>query len=147
MNHLNILFFTCTLSNHLSFLSELSGAESMGLFWSMKSKPGRANRRLFKSDVMSPYKVSIKVLRGFFNFEDLPWQENEEYCLASHQLLRSYSKPGIKRVSIEEDGLYGTLFLPPGSNIQSHLGMISDFLISKTVREGNSKSINFLGLS
>ncbi|GFS08943.1 acyl-coenzyme A amino acid N-acyltransferase 1 [Elysia marginata] len=86
----------------------------MGLFWSMRSKPGGPNRRLFKSDVMSPYRVSIQVLSGFWNFEDLPWETSEGVCLASRQLLRSYCKPGVKRVILEEDGLYGTLFFPPG---------------------------------
>ncbi|RUS75155.1 hypothetical protein EGW08_017095 [Elysia chlorotica] len=90
-----------------------TGVEPMGLFWSMKSKPGGPDRRLYKKDVMSPYTVSIKVLEGFLNFSDL-WGDLDESCLAACQLFRTYSKPGVKRVVVEKDGLYGTLFFPPG---------------------------------
>ena len=88
----------------------------MGLFWSMKSKPGGQDRRLFKADVMSPYDVSIKVLNGFYNIDEMTWETKEGTCLASGQLFRSYTKSGVKRVVVEEDGVYGTLFLPPGNN-------------------------------
>ncbi|GFO21246.1 acyl-CoA amino acid n-acyltransferase 2 [Plakobranchus ocellatus] len=90
------------------------GVEPMGLFWSMLIRPKTSIRRLSKEDIMVPYDVTIDVLDGFYDFGDKLWSSGEIQCLTTGQLLRSYSKLGIKRIPVEEDGLHGLIFLPPG---------------------------------
>ncbi|GFO21240.1 acyl-CoA amino acid n-acyltransferase 2 [Plakobranchus ocellatus] len=88
--------------------------EPMGLFWSMLIRPETSIRRLVKEDVLAPYDVTIDVLDGFYNFGDKLWSSCEIQSLTTGQLFRSYSKLGVKRIPVEEDGLYGAIFLPPG---------------------------------
>ena len=86
------------------------GVEPMGLFWSMKpvARPDRDD--LFrKRDVITPLKVTLDVYGGHDQRE---FEERDKK--AGVTLLRSYMGPGVTRCYLEENGFYGTLFLPPG---------------------------------
>ncbi|KAG7454692.1 hypothetical protein MATL_G00262560 [Megalops atlanticus] len=86
------------------------GTEPMGLLWSMKPVPGsRTGLRLRKKDVRTPMVVQISVYRGHIShgFRETP-------ALACAVAERWYMAPGVRRVDIEEKGVRGTLFLPPG---------------------------------
>ncbi|CAL1530502.1 unnamed protein product [Lymnaea stagnalis] len=91
-----------------------TGLEPMGLFWSARTTPGVKPGRLLKTDVMSPYDVTIAVQDDFKEFDSLPWSENFP-CLTSCQLQRSYVLPGVQRFSINENGLQGTFYTPLGN--------------------------------
>lgn len=87
----------------------------MGLFWSMKYQNPKLPSRILKKDVTTPFDVRIAVHDGFLKFEDLPWSKDFS-CLSDHSLRRHYIAPGVRRIPVKEEGLYGTLFLPPGEN-------------------------------
>lgn len=85
----------------------------MGLFWSMKTTPGVKPGRLFKADVMVPYNVTVAVHDGFSEFDKLDWSSSIS-SLTSRDLQRSYAAPGVKKIPVNENGIYGSLFVPPG---------------------------------
>lgn len=101
------------LHNHK--LCFLTGQNPMGLFTSVLTTPGVKPGRLIKADVMTPYKVTVSVQEGFREFKDLPWSDKLQ-CVTSSVLLRSYAAPGVRRIPVSENGIYGTLFLPPGQS-------------------------------
>ncbi|KAF6735730.1 Acyl-coenzyme A thioesterase 2, mitochondrial [Oryzias melastigma] len=87
-----------------------SGCEPMGLFWSMQPAPGeREGLRLRKKCVESPYTVQISLLEGHVSPNQDPGKE-----LAAVTAERWYMSPGVKRQEIRQNGLVGTLFIPPG---------------------------------
>ncbi|XP_059165411.1 bile acid-CoA:amino acid N-acyltransferase-like [Physella acuta] len=90
-----------------------SGLNPMGLFTSASTTPGIKPGRLIKSDVMTPYEVTLAVHDGFIKFNQLSWSDQLP-CLVSCVLLRSYTAPGVRRFPVRENGIYGTLFVPPG---------------------------------
>jgi len=98
------------VSSQPSLGGSYTGVEPMGLFWSMK--PLTTSDRddlLRKRDVTTPLKVSLDVYGGHDQTE---LEERDKK--ASVTLLRSYMGPGVTRCYMEENGFYGTLFLPPG---------------------------------
>ena len=98
------------VSSQPSMGGSYSGLEPMGLFWSMKPlATGDRDDLLRKRDVTTPLKVTLEVYGGH---EQREFEERDKK--ASVTLLRSYMGPGVTRCYIEENGFYGTLFLPPG---------------------------------
>ena len=97
------------VSSQPSMGGSYSGLEPMGLFWSMKpvARPDRDD--LFrKREVTTPLKVTLDV----YGKHEREFEERAK--MISVTLLRSYMGPGVTRCYIEENGFYGTLFLPPG---------------------------------
>ncbi|XP_074533290.1 bile acid-CoA:amino acid N-acyltransferase-like [Halichoeres trimaculatus] len=86
------------------------GCEPMGLFWSLQPAPGeREGLRLRKTNVETPYVVHVSLLEG--HVSPSKGQSTE---LAEVSAERWYMAPGVQRVQIRQDGVVGTLFLPPG---------------------------------
>uniref|UniRef100_A0A3P9HRG1 Uncharacterized protein n=1 Tax=Oryzias latipes TaxID=8090 RepID=A0A3P9HRG1_ORYLA len=101
---------TFDLNSDLSVGGSYSGCEPMGLFWSMQPAPGeRDGLRLRKKCVESPYTVHISLLEGHVSPNQEPVKE-----LAAVTAERWYMAPGVKRQEIRQNGLVGTLFIPPG---------------------------------
>lgn len=68
--------------------------------------------RLRKKNVMTPYVVNIHLLEGHISPS-----EGQSTEVASVTAERWYIAPGVRRIDIRENGLVGTLFLPPGEQI------------------------------
>ncbi|KAJ8245533.1 hypothetical protein GJAV_G00271750 [Gymnothorax javanicus] len=86
------------------------GTEPMALLWSMTPVPGsRKGLRLRKKDVSVPMLVHISVYRGHIS-----QGFREVVPLACSVAERWYQAPGVRRVDVEERGVKGTFFLPPG---------------------------------
>lgn len=86
------------------------GLEPMGLIWSLTGvKTNKLGATLRKLDPEIPMKVTISVYSGFQTegFEDL-------VPIASVVVERWNIAPGVRIIEINEDGVNGTLFLPPG---------------------------------
>ncbi|XP_059181491.1 peroxisomal succinyl-coenzyme A thioesterase-like [Centropristis striata] len=97
-------------ADDLSFGGTYKGKEAMGLLWSMRPVPGsRDGLRLRKSDVCTPLLVNISVYSGHVT-EGF----REQTPLASSITERWYMAPGVQRIVIKEEGVKGTLFIPPG---------------------------------
>ncbi|KAM7367352.1 hypothetical protein PAMP_015259 [Pampus punctatissimus] len=99
-----------SVAEDLSFGGTYTGIEAMGLLWSMRPVPGsRKGLRLRKRDVCSPMLVNISVYSGHIaeGFRKQP-------PLASVLTERWYMAPGVRRVDVRENGIRGTLFIPPG---------------------------------
>ncbi|XP_028813581.1 acyl-CoA thioesterase 19 isoform X2 [Denticeps clupeoides] len=97
-------------AEHSSLGGSYDGVEPMGLLWSMKPVPGsRTGLRLRKKDVRTPLNVQILLYKGHMSdgFQD-------GNVLASVAVERWYLAPGVRRICTAENGLNGTLFLPPG---------------------------------
>ena len=98
------------VSSQPSLGGSYTGVEPMGLFWSMKPlTTGDRDDLLRKRDVTTPLKVTLEV----YGRQDQGELEEKDKK-ASVTLLRSYMGPGVTRCFMEENGFYGTLFLPPG---------------------------------
>ena len=98
------------VSSQPSMGGSYKGVEPMGLFWSMKPlATGDRDDLLRKRDVTTPLKITLDVYGGHDQRE---FEERDKK--AGVTLLRSYMGPGVTRCYIEENGFYGTLFLPPG---------------------------------
>ncbi|CAL9682718.1 unnamed protein product [Knipowitschia caucasica] len=98
------------ISEDLSLGGTYTGREPMGLFWSLRPVPGsRKGLRLRKMDVSSPLLYTISVFSGHLTegFKD-------QRALASVLTERWYMAPGVQRISIKENPVRGTMFLPPG---------------------------------
>lgn len=65
------------------------------------------HNRLRKKDVCTPLVVNISVYSGHDGFRD-------KKPLASAITERWYMAPGVKRIEVNENGVRGTLFIPPG---------------------------------
>ncbi|XP_053509453.1 acyl-coenzyme A amino acid N-acyltransferase 2 [Ictalurus furcatus] len=93
------------------------GCEPMGLFWSLQPAPGgKQGLRLRKKHVETPYTVDVSMLEGHISplnsCKDK--QSSGEHELATVSLQRWYMVPGVRRIEIRQNGVVGTLFLPPG---------------------------------
>ncbi|KAK3742756.1 hypothetical protein QZH41_018965, partial [Actinostola sp. cb2023] len=104
------------------------GVEPMGFIWSLKPEPDqRPGRRLMKRDVTKPYLVDLEVLDGHIDQID-----NSYAPLCSLTIERHYMGVGVRRVTVHEGRIWGTLFLPPGDGpfqgvidlIGSHGGLV-----------------------
>jgi dienelactone hydrolase len=77
-------------------------SHSMGLIWALKPKEEE------KKPPLSSSRISQEIFSVIFTAE----QENET---VSTTIERNWLREGVKRISVEEDGLHGTLFLPSGT--------------------------------
>lgn len=66
--------------------------------------------RLRKRNVCSPFLVNISVHSGHVTEGFM-----ERSPLAATIIERWYMAPGVKRINVQERGVRGTLFLPPGA--------------------------------
>uniref|UniRef100_A0A8C4RUK5 Bile acid-CoA:amino acid N-acyltransferase-like n=1 Tax=Erpetoichthys calabaricus TaxID=27687 RepID=A0A8C4RUK5_ERPCA len=87
-----------------------TGKEPNGLIWSLKPVPGsRPALRLRKQNVFIPFLLNISVHNGHIN------DDFKDACsLALTVMERWYIAPGVSRIEVRENGIHGTLFLPPG---------------------------------
>ncbi|XP_029946766.1 bile acid-CoA:amino acid N-acyltransferase-like [Salarias fasciatus] len=86
------------------------GCEPMGLFWGLQPAPGgRQGSRLRKKDVETPYQVHISLMEGHVSPSD---GKSSELAVVTTE--RWYMAPGVRRIEIRQNGVIGTLFLPPG---------------------------------
>ncbi|XP_040014877.1 peroxisomal succinyl-coenzyme A thioesterase-like [Xiphias gladius] len=101
---------TVNLTRDHSVGGSYLGCEPMGLFWGLQPAPGaREGLRLRKKNVETPYVVHISLLEGHVSPS-----EGQSTELAAVYTERWYMAPGVRRIDIRENGLVGTLFLPPG---------------------------------
>ncbi|XP_040889919.1 peroxisomal succinyl-coenzyme A thioesterase-like [Toxotes jaculatrix] len=101
---------TVNLSRDHSVGGSYLGCEPMGLFWGLQPAPGaREGLRLRKKNVETPYVVHMSLLEGHVSPSE--GQSNE---LAAVTTERWYIAPGVRRREIRQNGVVGTLFLPPG---------------------------------
>ncbi|XP_059181492.1 peroxisomal succinyl-coenzyme A thioesterase-like [Centropristis striata] len=99
-----------SVADDFSFGGTYKEKEAMGLLWSMRPVPGsRDGLRLRKSDVCTPLLVNISVYSGHVTEG---FREQTPLALAITE--RWYMAPGVQRIVIKEEGVKGTLFLPPG---------------------------------
>ncbi|KAJ8006684.1 hypothetical protein DPEC_G00109780 [Dallia pectoralis] len=101
---------TVTVSEDASVGGTYEGTESMGLLWSMKPVPGSpTGLRFRKRNVLTPMVIHISVYSAHITegFSKLS-------PLATVVIERWYLAPGVHRIDISEDGVKGTLFIPPG---------------------------------
>ncbi|XP_062373498.1 acyl-coenzyme A thioesterase 5-like isoform X2 [Sardina pilchardus] len=86
------------------------GVEPMGLLWSLQPIPGsRHGLRLRKKNVLSPMVLIVSVFKGH-----MTQGFSEKDALATVVTERWYLTPGVQRVDVREQGVKGTLFIPPG---------------------------------
>ncbi|XP_031438403.1 peroxisomal succinyl-coenzyme A thioesterase-like isoform X1 [Clupea harengus] len=104
---------TVTVMEDASRGGTYTGTEPMGLLWSLRPIPGsRHGLRMRKKNVLSPMVVNISVYKGHMN-----QGFSEEAALATVVTERWYLAPGVQRVDIREQGVKGTLFIPPGPGL------------------------------
>lgn len=95
--------FTQTLTN----ASHFGNKWLMRVFWQKCS----LSYRLRKRNVETPYVVLMSLLEGHVS----PG-ERQSTELAAVTTERWYMAPGVQRTEIRQDGVVGTLFLPPGEH-------------------------------
>ncbi|XP_077386602.1 bile acid-CoA:amino acid N-acyltransferase-like isoform X2 [Festucalex cinctus] len=101
---------TVNLARDHSVGGSYLGCEPMGLFWCLRPAPGeREDLRFRKKNVETPFVVDISLLEGHIS----P-REKENAVLAVATTERWYMAPGVQRIDIRQNGVVGTLFLPPG---------------------------------
>nr|XP_020448759.1 bile acid-CoA:amino acid N-acyltransferase-like isoform X3 [Monopterus albus] len=101
---------TVNLTRDHSVGGSYLGCEPMGLFWGMQGDPGnKGPLRLRKINVLTPYTVQISLLEGHISPSEAQGTE-----LATVITERWYIAPGVRRIDIRQNGVVGTLFLPPG---------------------------------
>ncbi|XP_070758797.1 bile acid-CoA:amino acid N-acyltransferase-like [Enoplosus armatus] len=101
---------TVNLTRDQSVGGSYLGCEPMGLLWGLQPAPGaREGLRLRKKNVETPYVVLMSLLEGHVSPSE---RQNTE--LAAVTTERWYVAPGVRREEIRQNGLVGTLFLPPG---------------------------------
>ncbi|XP_029989732.1 peroxisomal succinyl-coenzyme A thioesterase-like isoform X2 [Sphaeramia orbicularis] len=101
---------TVNLASDHSVGGSYLGCEPMGLFWGLEPAPGsREGLRLRKKNVETPYVVHMSLLEGHVSQRE---EQSVELAVATTE--RWYMAPGVKRKDIRQNGVVGTLFLPPG---------------------------------
>ncbi|XP_021330943.1 peroxisomal succinyl-coenzyme A thioesterase isoform X4 [Danio rerio] len=101
---------TVTVAKDESLGGTYEGTEQMGLLWSLRPVPGsRPAIRLRKTNLLTPMVVNISVYSGHTS-----QGFSQTSALATTVTERWYMAPGVQRVDIRENGVQGTLFLPPG---------------------------------
>ena len=83
------------------------GVDGMGLFWSMKEIVGKFTK-FRPADAMIPYKFNFDI------FENHIVNAKNSRSIAHLEIERCFFLPDIQRIAIEQDGVFGTLFLPNG---------------------------------
>ncbi|ELT98177.1 hypothetical protein CAPTEDRAFT_208283 [Capitella teleta] len=80
-----------------------TGVEPMGLFWSLDPVPGqRRGIRLLKQNASLPVDAHLSVLHLDGNI------------IAEESIVRTFMPPGMTRITVDEAGIKGRLFVPPG---------------------------------
>ncbi|XP_049588865.1 peroxisomal succinyl-coenzyme A thioesterase-like isoform X1 [Syngnathus scovelli] len=101
---------TVNLARDHSVGGSYLGREPMGLFWALQPAPGeREGLRLRKKNVEIPHIVDISLLEGHVTPRE---RASAELAVATTE--RWYMAPGVQRIDIRQNGVVGTLFLPPG---------------------------------
>ncbi|XP_010745228.2 acyl-coenzyme A thioesterase 4 isoform X1 [Larimichthys crocea] len=101
---------TVSLTRDHSVGGSYLGCEPMGLFWGLQPAPGaRKGLRLRKKNVETPFVVHVSLLDGHVSPS-----ERQSTELAAVTTERWYMAPGVRRIEIRQNGVVGTLFLPPG---------------------------------
>ncbi|XP_031178736.1 bile acid-CoA:amino acid N-acyltransferase-like [Sander lucioperca] len=101
---------TVNLTKDHSVGGSYLGCEPMGLFWGLQPAPGaREGLRLRKKNVETPYVMLLSLLEGHVSPS-----KRQSTELAAVITERWYMAPGVRRTEIRQDGVVGTLFLPPG---------------------------------
>lgn len=101
---------TINLTRDHSVGGSYLGCEPMGLLWALQPAPGeREGLRLRKKNVETPFVVLMSLLEDHVSPSEGPNTE-----LAAVTTERWYLAPGARRVEIRQNGVVGTLFLPPG---------------------------------
>ncbi|XP_073324726.1 peroxisomal succinyl-coenzyme A thioesterase-like [Pagrus major] len=101
---------TVNLTRDHSVGGSYLGCEPMGLFWALQPAPGaREGLRLRKMNVETPIVVLMSLLEGHVSPS-----EGQSTELAVVTTERWYMAPGVQRIEIRQNGVVGTLFLPPG---------------------------------
>ncbi|KAM6948070.1 bile acid-CoA:amino acid N-acyltransferase-like isoform 1-T1 [Lycodopsis pacificus] len=101
---------TVNLTRDRSVGGSYLGCEPMGLFWGLQPAPGsREGLRLRKENLETPYVMLMSLLEGHVSPS-----ERQSTELAAITTERWYMAPGVRRTEIRQDGVVGTLFLPPG---------------------------------
>lgn len=99
------------LSRDPSLNGTYTGVEPMGLFWSMVQNPHqRKYARLVKYDATTPLLYDLAVFPQHVSSESL-WRL-EHKPLAHTEIQRLYKKPNVKKITVDEAGIYGSLFIP-----------------------------------
>lgn len=87
-----------------------TGCEPMGFIWSLTTAPETPRGlRVRKEDVTTPFVVKVSVIDGHVS-ERTPHKK----ALAVTDLERWFMAPGVRRIEVRQNGIVGTLFLPPG---------------------------------
>jgi dienelactone hydrolase len=76
--------------------------DSMGLFWSMRRvEKGKQRDAFFAKNTAAPLTVTIEI-------------EVDGATIATSSVERLFATAGVKAIEVREQGLVGTLFMPPG---------------------------------
>ncbi|TMD69628.1 MAG: alpha/beta hydrolase [Chloroflexi bacterium] len=78
------------------------GVDSMGLFWSMRRvEKGKQRDAFFAKNTSAPLTVTIEI-------------EVDGSTIATSSVERLFAAAGVRAIEAREQGLVGTLFMPPG---------------------------------
>lgn len=101
---------TVQVMNDTSLGGSYTGCEPMGFIWSMTPAPeDKKRRRLMKINASTPDVVKVSVFEGH-----ILERSAVKTVLAKTEVERWYMASGVRRVDIQQNGIIGTLFLPPG---------------------------------
>lgn len=90
-----------------------SDADPMGLIWSMT--PVEEDKRyemLTRSPDLSPFVITFSVIV-------------DGQTVATKEVERLYMAPGVQRIEVRKDGLFGTLFIPAGDGPHPAITLVS----------------------
>ncbi|XP_022094610.1 acyl-coenzyme A amino acid N-acyltransferase 1-like isoform X2 [Acanthaster planci] len=100
-----------SVPDQISLGGTYTGAETMGLFWSMRPSPGqRFGVRYIVKDVTKPMIVHLSLHRGHLNTEALQTAEVE----ATATVKRWYMGQDVERITVRCGRLRGSVFKPKG---------------------------------
>ena len=86
------------------------GVDSMGLFWSMRRvEKGKQRDAFFAKNTSAPLTVTIEI-------------EVDGSTIATSSVERLFAAAGVRAIEAREQGLVGTLFMPPGKGPQKKRG-------------------------
>jgi dienelactone hydrolase len=88
-------------------------ADPMGLIWSMTPSDKTGQPKFFIRPLdLSPITIAFAALRG-------------DKVVANSQAVRLQQADGVKRIVVRKNGLFGTLFLPPGDGPHPAITLVS----------------------
>ena len=97
------------LSQQESVGGTYTGIDEMGLFWSAK-KIGNSYDGIQMSNASETLNYTFSVFNGHLDQDDLDRQSP----ISSVSIQRTFLAENVKRYSVEEGNIRGTLFVPPG---------------------------------